>query len=145
MQGVRIYGMPDCKVVSSGIGMFGEGKFERFEAWFSAQPQGLFPRDFLFQEGTGFHWVYLYEDGMEVPAEFDVIDFPGGLYAVATDRDGKTDIEAMNAEVDAFLAQNGFQRDSTRKELGNIITPPLAQKTIGYSQMDYYFPIRPKA
>ena len=48
MQGVRIYGMPDCKVVSSGIGMFGEEKFERFEAWFSAQPQGLFPRDFLF-------------------------------------------------------------------------------------------------
>ena len=74
-----------------------------------------------------------------------MIDFPGGLYAVAADRDGETDSEAMNAEVDAFLAQNGFQRDSTRKELGNIITPPLAQKTMGYSQMDYYFPIRPKA
>lgn len=145
MQGVRIYEMPACKMVSSGIGMFGEEKFERFCAWFSAQPRGLFPRDFLFQEGAGFHWVYLYEEGMEVPAEFAVIDFPGGLYAVATDRDGETDMQAMNAEIDAFLARNGFRRDPSRPELGNIITSPLARQAMGYEQMDYYFPIRPKA
>lgn len=28
MQNVRVYEMPDCKMVSSGIGMFGEEKFE---------------------------------------------------------------------------------------------------------------------
>lgn len=144
MQGVRIYEMPEGKVVSSGVGMFGEAKFERFERWFSSQPQTLFPRDFLFHDGTGFHWVYQYTEGMSVPEEFALIDFPGGLYAVATDRDGETDMEALNREIDAFLAQNALERDPSRPELGNIITPPLAQEAMGYAQMDYYFPIRPK-
>ena len=144
MQSVRIYEMPGCKMVSSGIGMFGEEKFERFNEWFSKQKRGLFPKDFLFWEGTGFHWLYMYEDGMEVPEEFDIIDFQGGLYAVATDIDQKTDTELMRKEVDEFLDINGFERDETRSELGNIITSPMVQEIMGYEQMDYYTPIRRK-
>lgn len=144
MQSVRIYEMPSCKMVSSGIGMFGEEKFERFNEWFSKQIRGLFPKDFLFWEGTGFHWLYTYEDGMEVPEEFDIIDFQGGLYAVATDIDQKTDTELMKKEVDEFLDINGFERDATRPEMGNIITSPMAQEIMGYEQMDYYTPIRRK-
>ena len=30
METVRIYEIPDCKMVSSGIGMFGEEKFTKF-------------------------------------------------------------------------------------------------------------------
>ena len=48
----------------------------------------------------------------------------------------------MNAEVDKFLCQNGFVRDTSRFELGNIITSPLAQEIMGYEQMDYYTPIK---
>jgi len=44
MQGVRIYEMPKCKMVSSGIGMFGEEKFERFMEWFSLQERSMFPK-----------------------------------------------------------------------------------------------------
>lgn len=44
--------------------MFGEEKFEKFNEWFSAQKRGLFPKDFLFWDGTGFHWMYMYEDGI---------------------------------------------------------------------------------
>ena len=47
MQGIRIYEMPECKMVSSGIGMFGEEKFERFYKWFSSQKPSLFPKNFL--------------------------------------------------------------------------------------------------
>lgn len=35
--------------------------------------------------GSGFHWLYMYEDGMCIPKEFDIIDFRVGLYAFATD------------------------------------------------------------
>ncbi len=73
-----------------------------------------------------------------------MIEFQGGLYAVATDIDQKTDRELMNAEIDRFLEENGFERDSSRPELGNIITSPLAQKIMGYEQMDYYIPIQAK-
>lgn len=144
MQSIRIYEMPDCRMVSSGVGMFGDETFEAFDKWMASQKRGLFPKDFLFRDGTGFHWLYLYEDGMEVPAAFQVMDFQGGLYAVATGTDQQTDREAMNAQVDAFLCQNGFERDPSRPELGNIITSPLAKEIMGYEQMDYYTPVKRK-
>ena len=144
MQSIRVCEMPACKMVSSGIGMFGEEKFDRFEEWFSKQKRGLFPKDFLFSEGNGFHWLYMLEDNMDVPAEFEIIDFPGGLYAIATDIDQKTDMELMKAEVDEFLSANGFERDDSRPQLGNIITSPLASEIMGYEQMDYYTPIKRK-
>ena len=44
--------------------MFGEEKFDRFSEWLSSQKPGLFPKDFLFWDETGFYWLYLYEEGM---------------------------------------------------------------------------------
>lgn len=142
MQSIRIYEMPACKMVSSGVGMFGEGNFGKFEEWFSSQKRAMFPKDFLYWAGEGFVWLYMYEDGMTVPPDFEVIDFQGGLYAVATDIDQQTDKELMNKEIDKFLNENGFERDTSRSELGNVITSPLAQEIMGYGQMDYYFPIK---
>lgn len=84
------------------------------------------------------------EDGMNAPSEFEIIDFLGGLYAVATDIDQKTDMKHMNAEINKFLNENGFERDNLRPQLGNIITSPLALEIIGYDQMDYYIPIKAK-
>ena len=43
-----------------------------FDEWFSKQKPGLFPKDFLFWDGSGFRWLYLYEDGMDVPKEFEI-------------------------------------------------------------------------
>lgn len=144
MHSIRVYEMPACKMVSSGKGMFGEERFDRFEKWFSSQKPGLFPKNFLYWAGDGFVWLYMLEDGMTVPQELEVVDFPGGLYAVATDTDQKTDKQQMDTEVGRFLAQNGFVHDAARTELGNIITSPLAQKIMGYAQMDYYYPIKAK-
>lgn len=142
MQSVRIYEMPACKMVSSGTGMFGEGNFNLFDEWLSSQKRELFPKNFLFWAGEGFVWLYMYEEGMNVPGEFEIINFQGGLYAVATDIDQKTDKELMDTEIDRFLSENGFERDTSRSELGNIITSPLAKEIMGYEQMDYYIPIK---
>lgn len=46
----------------------------------------------------------------------------------------------MNTETDKFLSENGFERDASRPELGNIIASLLAKKIMGYEQMDDYFP-----
>ena len=81
---------------------------------------------------------------MNVPNEFEIIDFKGGLYAVATDIDQKTDMGLMDTEIDQFLNENGLKRDTSRSELGNIITSPLAKKIMGYEQMDYDIPIKAK-
>jgi len=148
MQGVRIIEIPDCKMVSSGIGMFGEEKFTGFANWFSSLPRAMFPKNFLFWDGGehgvsgGFHWIHIYEPGMNVPEGYDIIDFKGGLYAVATDIDQQTDMAALDAERDEFLNANGFEVDSSRQRLGNIITAPRAQEIMGYNQMDYYTPVK---
>ena len=144
MQVVRIYEIPDCKMVSSGAGMFGEEAFDRFDSWLSSLPRGIFPKDFLYMENGRFYWLYIFEDGMTAPDGFEIIDFKGGLYAVSTGVDGNTDIDAMNAEKERFLSEHGFERDYSRPELGNVITPPDAQKIMGFCQMDYYTPIVPK-
>jgi len=78
------------------------------------------------------------------PEEFAVLDFRGGLYAVTTDIDQQTDMDAMNAELDEFLNKNGFARDESRPTLGNIITSLRAKETPGYEQMNYWAPVKPR-
>jgi len=150
MQGIRIVEMPDCKMVSSGIGMFGEEKFTAFHDWFSALPPVMYPQNFLFWEDgkdgepSGMHWLQKLEDNMSAPEGFEVIDFKGGLYAVATDIDQQTDMDALDAERDAFLAKVGLVVDESRPRMGNVITSPAAEKILGYNQMDYYTPVKVK-
>ena len=146
MQYVQIIEIPDCKMVSSGVGMFGDGVLERFMEWMNTQPRSIYPKDFLFWDSTneekqGFHWLYLYEEGMTIDDSLSVIDFNGGLYAVTTDIDQRTNMDAMNAHIDAFLAENGMRRDKTRTDLGNIITTPHIKDIIGYDQMNYWTPV----
>jgi AraC family transcriptional regulator len=136
-------------MVSSGIGMFGEEKFDAFFKWFTSLPRQIFPRDFLFFEGEGqsfkgLHWLYIYEDGMEIPDDYEIIEFKGGFYAVSTDIDQKTDLETMNKIKNEFFELHGLEIDKSRPELGNIITSPLGKKILGYNQMDYYTPVKQK-
>lgn len=147
MQAIRIYDMPRCKMVASPVGMFGDTALEDFDAWMSAQPRCMFPRDFLTWDDSdpahpGFRWYYLYEEGMALPEGAAVVDFPGGMYAVATGVDQRTDKPAMDAQVAEFLAANGLEADPNRCELGNIITSPAVRAVIGYEQMDYYYPVQ---
>jgi len=145
MQSVRIIEVLNGKVVSSGIGMFGDENFEKFDAFISSLPKTMNSRDFLFQDEGGLHWVHMYEDWMDVPNGLSVIDFTyGGLYAVTTDIDQQTDIDAMDKELHAFLQKSGFEQDKSRPRMGNVITPSQAQEVLGYNQMDYYMPIRSK-
>ncbi len=141
MENVRIYEMPPCKMVSSGAGMFGEPKFDRFDAWFGSLPRATYPMDYLFQEPNGkFNWLYRYEEGLEVPDEFTLIDFPGGLYGVATGVDGQPNEAALGSVIE-FAQSHGFTPDTSRAYLGNVISSPTVAQTLGYAQMDYYVPL----
>ena len=144
MEKVRIYEIPDCKMVSSQCGMFGDGKLERFNVWFSSLPRPMFPKDFMFydNEQNGFVWYYVHHDGMNVPDDFSIIDFPGGLYAVATEVDGQDSAEVISVIRDFIRHKTCFEEDTSRAYLGNIPTPPSSAKAMGYEQMDYYLPVK---
>lgn len=146
MENVRIYEIPTCKMVASQCGMFGDGKLEKFDEWFSSLPRTIFPRDFLWydNEHQGFVWYYMYSEGMEIPDDFDIIDFSGGLYAVATGVDGEDSEDVITAIKNFIKEKSCFEEDTSRAYLGNIPTPPSAEEAMGYNQMDYYVPIKIK-
>lgn len=128
--------------------MFGEPAMHAFEAWMSAQPRTLFPRDFLAFDSTdpahpGFRWYFQHDTSMTLPEGATLVDFPGGMYAVATGIDQQIDKLAMDAAVAEFLRQRGLQIDTNHQELGNIITSPAVKALLGYAQMDYYYPVCP--
>lgn len=144
MENVRIYEIPQCKMVSSECGMFGEGKLERFNEWFSSFPRTIFPNDFLWfdNEQGGLIWYYIYIDGMNISDDFNIIDFPGGLYAVASEIDGQDSAEVISV-IKHFIKEKGcFEEDTSREYMGNIPTPTSAFNAMGYNQMDYYVPIK---
>ena len=95
------------------------------------------------QVSGGFHWLYMYEDGINIPNEFNLIDFKGGLYADVTDIDQQDNTEAMKIR-DTILESHNLEKDKTRSEMGNIITSPNGKNVLGYSQMDYWTPIKHK-
>ncbi|CCV63775.1 hypothetical protein BN85401980 [Alteracholeplasma palmae J233] len=141
---VRIVEIPNCKMVMSEPGMFGDGKLEAFDDWFSRFPEPTFPKDFLTYDPKkqGFVWFYIYDEEMNVPDSFKVIDFKGGLYLVSSGIDGEDDIIPKTAMTD-FLAQSKeLIYDDSRLQLGNVTTPKSAQEILGYSLMDYYMPIK---
>lgn len=149
MQPIRIYDMPPCRMAVSPVGMFGDPALDAFCAWMENQPRTMFPRDFLTWDDShpqkpGFRWYYMHESDPDLPEGAETIDFPGGLYAVATGIDQQTDKNVMDAAVQKFLEQNRLELDPVRRELGNIITSPAARAALGYEQMDYYYPVRSK-
>ncbi len=144
MENVRIYEIPACKMVSSQCGMFGDGKLEKFDNWFSSLPRTMFPKDFLWFDSKreGFVWYYIYNEELSIPEDFELVDFPGGLYAVASGIDGQDSSDVINTIKNFIMEKGCFEEDSSREYLGNIPTPPSAAKAMGYNQMDYYVPIK---
>lgn len=147
MQTVRIIHFPDCKMVSSGFGDFGEPNFVLFREWFGKQTvyPGLYSYDFVSDcGGAGMQWMYIYDERMEVPNELKIIDFKGGYYAVVTAIDcDALSFECAMASRDEYLRANGLEFDDSRWQLGQILTgEPLAIEIFGAGQMDYWMPIK---
>src|SRR5690554_6191131 len=115
MESVRIYVIPACKMVSSQCGILGDGKLEQFNEWFSTFPRPIYPKDFMLydDEKGGFLWYYIYEEGMNVPADFDIIDFPGGLYAVASEIDGQDSSEVISVIKNFIKEKCCFEEDNS--------------------------------
>ena len=147
MQTVRIIRFPDCKMVSSGYGSFGDPNYTRFEEWFSKQTvyPGLYSYDFLSDcGGSGMQWMYIYDERMEVPDELKIIDFKGGYYAVVTAIDcDASSYECAMASREEYLKANGLAFDDSRWQLGHILSGyPLVKEIFGAGQMDYWMPVK---
>jgi len=156
---VRVIELPACRMVSSGRTKWNEafgpnGPLTRFNEWFSAYDQTradrFYVRDFMWgpASGTWVEWAYAVTDIPEDLGGFEVIDFPGGLFAVAVsvDADGR-DHDRVHGAIQRWVKKSGcFALDETdeRFSMGNITSPMRTKEAMGYHQMDLYFPIRIK-
>lgn len=158
MQSFRIIEIPKMKAAFSGPLTSAE-KFDRFAAWFSAYHASLkgelYPRDFMWynERAAVREWFYALPSsaGPAQPAEYEIVDLPSGLFAVASclnaDLDSAEDWlrtrEEIMAWVDASgqfaLYVNGEGREE-RYPMFHIVSPGWLTPT-GVSVEDLYVPI----
>ena len=158
MQNIRIVHIPEMKAAYSGP-LTDDETFERFNNWFSAYHASLtnelYPRDFMwYNERRGVQeWFYALPSGgkEEDCAGFEIVDLPGGLFAVASCLDADLDQAAdwMNthaelvrwaAESDTFQAYQNGEGKKERYPMFHIVSPGALQKE-KISIEDLYFPI----
>jgi len=156
---VRIIELPACKMVSSGRSpwdkAFGpDGPLSRFDEWMTAFSQTCTERllisDLMWgpTSGAWVEWAYAVAEIPDDMDGFEVIDFPGGLFAVAisVDADGR-DHDRVHRGIQKWVKKSGcFALDETDQRfcMGTITSPQCTKNVMGYEQMDLYFPIRIK-
>lgn len=143
MEHIRLIHFPNCRMVTSGTGFFGDENFTQFEKLLAAEAGKYpYPLDFLTGNEHGMEWLYLYREGMDTFG-MEVIDFRGGLYAVVCGIDAQSNAEEMAATA-VFMEKHGLVRDNNRLDMGHIIGNTETQTVLGYEQMDYWTPVKKK-
>lgn len=147
MEGVRVMSLPPARMAASG-----DRELDEFDAWWSnadkQRKDKFFPRDFMWydKEKQTLAWFYALADGVTDTGGFDVVDFPGGLYAAAISKgQDDADGERVYAGIKEWVEASGvFTLDERpgRYTMFNIITPDDAYEAMGFRQLDIYVPIK---
>jgi len=147
MPDIRIIMLPRVKMARSGNRDLGE-----FDQWWSSikVEQSLFSRDFMWYNSKldCFEWLFAIPENMTDTNGYEVFDFPGGLYAVATAYDEGEEISRINRlihkwvdESEEFEVSNINNDSEERYDMGHIVSP----MGIYRPQMDLFIPIVRKA
>ncbi|EUJ29156.1 transcriptional regulator, MerR family protein [Listeria floridensis FSL S10-1187] len=157
---VMVVRVPEFKAVSSGEHsweeIFKEGGY-MFQLW---QHYNLFKTvifdclDFtLAKEDRGEMICAVKDEVVQADvAPFELIDFPGGLYAMAVsiDEDDES-IEKVHKKIHKWLETTNFELDDTRSFMFNMpyldeenLHQQDIEKGLGYRQMQRYVPIKLK-
>lgn len=144
--GIRIIELPACRMATSKGHTLGE-----FNQWWSAvdktRADKFYPRDFMYFDAQAGELVWLFALPAGASADkFDVVDFAGGLYAVAISKDGDdADGEKVWNNIKQWIeATDTFSNDEsdTRPTLFHVITPDRAFEKMKYRQLDIYLPVK---
>jgi len=159
---IMVVRIPDFKAVTCGEQpwgeMFKEGGY-MYQLW---QYCHLYKNvifdcfDFLLLKNDNAEWICAVKDGVtnEDVSPFNLLDFPGGLYAMAVsiDEDNES-IHKVEDKVRRWIESTNFELDECRNVMFNM--PYLyedgrdsaykdIEKGLGYKQMQRYFPIKLK-
>lgn len=149
---IMIVRIPKFRAVTSGLASIDE-VFGSFGQWQEAH-QHFFQSvifdsfDFLTGIGGKFEWVFGVKDEVtEADTHpYKIIEYPGGLYAVAVSVDGDGEShDKVRRKTEKWLENTNFIIDSDRLLMGHMIfVDDEIKKGLGYNQMNLYAPIKLK-
>ena len=150
---IMIVRIPKFRAVTSGVVTFEELFGGDFMPWQESHNDLFKPvifnsSDFLCGKEDKAEWIWAVKD--EVTEEdtypYRIIEYPGGLYAVAVSVDG--DGESHNkvrSKTEKWLENTNFVIDNDRELMGHMIyEDDEIKEGLGYNQMNLYAPIKLK-
>lgn len=148
---IMIVRIPKFRAVTSGLISFEELFGGEFEPWQEAHNHLFKPvifdaADFLCEKGGKVEWIWALRDDVTKAdvSPYDIIEYPGGLYAVAVSVDG--DGESNNQvrkKTERWLERTNFVIDNERGLMGHMIyVDDEIKEGLGYHQMNLYTPIK---
>ncbi len=150
---IMIVRIPKFRAVTSGLMTFEELFGGGFGPWQEAHNHFFKPvifdsPDFLYGKDGKASWIWALKDEVtEADTHpYEIIEYYGGLYAVAVSVDG--DGESHNrvrSKTEKWLESTNFLIDSERELMGHMIYVDDEIKAgLGYHQMNLYAPIKLK-
>ena len=148
---VMIVRIPKFRAVTSGLMTFEELFSGDFGPWQEAHNHLFNPiifdsPDFLYGKDGKAAWIWALKDSVTEPDvyPYEIINHPGGLYAVAVSVDG--DGESHNrvrSKTEKWLESTNFIIDTEREFAGHMIyVDDEIKEGLGYHQMNLYAPIK---
>lgn len=154
---IMVVRIPKFKAVTCGTQPWGEGYMYQLWQYCHLYKSVIFDCfDFLLSENDKAEWICAVKDGVTEAdvSPFKLIDFPGGLYAMAVSIDDDNEsINKVEDKVRRWIENTNFELDKGRNVMFNM--PYLyedgsdtaykdIEKGLGYKQMQRYFPIKLK-
>jgi DNA-binding transcriptional MerR regulator len=104
--------------------------------------------DFLIGRGNKAEWLCAVKDGVSEAdtAPLRIIDFEGGLYALAVSIDGDDEsLHNVGGKIRKWIEKTNFVHDESRGDMGNMTyCDDEIKKGLGYEQLQRYIPIKLK-
>ncbi|MDE6739490.1 MAG: MerR family transcriptional regulator [Lachnospiraceae bacterium] len=149
---IMIVRIPPFRAVTSGV-MSYDDIFGEFQLWQEAHNDFYKPiifesPDFLSENNGKLEWIWRIKDEItEVDVTpYEIIEHPGGLYAVAVSIDG--DDESGNKvlhKIEKWIERTNFVIDDNRATSVHMIyVDDEIRKGLGYHQLNFYAPIKLK-
>lgn len=151
MQNIRVINIPPLKVVCSGS-ITTMDELKAFDNWWSSidVKQYITPRDFMWYNAkkSYMEWIFAIPEGHADTGGYELMDFPGGLYAVGTAKDIEDDFDEAKEIIHKWVADSkcfelsSFENDTAeRYEMFHVITPKVFKDKVGYHLSDIFVPI----
>lgn len=148
---VMIVKISKFRAVTSGLMTFDELFGGDFGPWQESHNHLFKPiifdcPDFLYGKGDKAAWIWAVNDEVTEADTYpyEIIEYPGGLYAVAVSVDGDGEShDKVRMKTQKWLESTNFIIDEDRELMGHMIYPiDEIKEGLGYHQMNLYAPIK---